>query len=445
MQKFWLSGLRLKLVGITLAGVVTAFAVIGSWRVYDERQRVTAEMTRLTRERADLVAEAVANLVVGYDYSNLESLAERLIRQQDMQAVVVRNRQGKTMVARSRPRLPDEAVLGVTAPVRFGDQVVGEVELTVSLARLQAEIAQIYRSVLVEQAFFVLFLGLLIYLGTSRFILQPIARLTRQVTAMAENPQAPATWEAPVESRDELGELARVFRDLQDKVQETQARLREKIDLAGTALMRTNEQLAARTQELESRTAELEKALALVEKLAVTDSLTGLRNRRYFDDSLEAAFARAQRFGEPLCLLLVDVDHFKQINDRYGHPAGDAVLQGVAAAFRSRTRETDVVARLGGDEFAFLLYRTTLAEGRVFGDSLLALAKELRFTFDHDELTLSLSIGVAAIDGRTHSIEALYGAADQALYEAKRQGRGRLVAHPFPAAQEPNSPDRRSS
>jgi diguanylate cyclase (GGDEF)-like protein len=176
----------------------------------------------------------------------------------------------------------------------------------------------------------------------------------------------------------------------------------------------------------------MEKALSLVEKLAVTDSLTDLRNRRYFDDNLAAAFARSQRFGEPICLILLDVDHFKQINDTHGHAAGDAVLQTLARAFKSRTRETDIVARLGGDEFAFLLYRASLEEGEVFANSLLTLANELRFGFHDQDVHIGLSIGVACNQNETHSIEALYGAADEALYEAKRRGRNRAISYPFP-------------
>ncbi|MEO1766857.1 GGDEF domain-containing protein [Thiobacter aerophilum] len=431
MAKSVFSGLRLKLVAITAVGVALASTVLGTWRVSLEKQRLQAELTRLGQERAALIAEAVANLVVGYDYSNMESLAERIVNQADVQQLVVRNRDGKIMVLRNRPALPGQPVLSFRVPVRFGDTSVGEVELAVSLARLDQEIARLYRDVLVEQLFFAVFLGLVIYLGTSRLIVRPVTRLTRHMQALADQPEAAPLPEP--HSRDEIGDLARVFNRLQSRVREAQQRLREKIDLAGTALMQTNEQLQARTRELEERTRELEKALALVEKLAVTDSLTELRNRRYFDDSLAAAFARAQRFGEALCLVLADVDHFKTINDNHGHAAGDAVLQALAAAFRNRVRDTDVVARLGGDEFAFLLYHTTLKEAEIFCADLLSLAAQLRFDFQGQAVSVRLSIGYACISRATPSVEALYGAADEALYEAKRRGRAQAVGYPFQA------------
>jgi len=424
------AGLRFKLVAITLVGVVTAFVVVGSLRVQAERQRLMNELARSGQERAALLAEAVANLVVGYDYSNMESLADRLVRQEDVLAVTIRDRTGKVMVTRTTPHLPGTASLAFRLPVLFSGKPVGEVELLLSLARLEGQIAAVYRNVLLEQAFFSLLLGLLIHFAVSRLIVRPVVDLSRHMQSLEG--QGDTTAPLPeVPSRDEIGELARAFGALQARVAETQQRLREKIDLAGTALMQTNEALQARTQELEARTRELEKALALVEKLAVTDSLTELRNRRYFDDHLAAAFARAQRFGEPLCLLLADVDRFKEINDTFGHAAGDAVLQALAAAFRARMRSTDVVARLGGDEFAFLLHHTTAGEARVLAEELLALAGNLNLSFEGKPLAVSLSIGVACTEGLTHSVEALYGAADEALYEAKRRGRGQAVCYPF--------------
>lgn len=237
--------------------------------------------------------------------------------------------------------------------------------------------------------------------------------------------------ELPVISHDEIGDLTRIFNNLNRTVFEAQQRLREKIDLAGSALMKTNEQLHTRSLELESRSQDLEKALDLVEKLAVTDSLTDLRNRRYFDDNLAGSFARAQRFNEPLSLILIDIDYFKNINDTYGHAAGDTILQTLASLFKSRTREADISARLGGDEFAFLLYRANREEGLAFSEALLAKAHQLQFFFHDQVVEIGLSIGIACNWDDIHSIEALYGAADEAMYEAKRRGRNQVVVYPF--------------
>lgn len=425
------SGLRLKLVLVVVIGVVVAFTAFGVYRAGMDRQQIVADMQRSGQERAAMIAEAVANLLVGYDYSNMESLAERIVQQPDVQHIIIRNREGKVMVSRNRPSQPDQTSLGFEAPVYFSSGYVGKVDLQLSLARMEAQINQVYQNVILGQLFFGTFFGLLIYFATSRVIIKPIARISSHMKEMLNSREATMLAELDLHSNDEIGELGRIFNSLNQKVYEAQQRLRDKIDLAGSALMKTNEQLQQRSAELEHRTQDLEKALALVEKLAVTDSLTDLRNRRYFDDNLASAFARAQRFNESLCLVLVDVDFFKQINDTYGHAAGDTVLQVLSRIFKSRSRETDIAARLGGDEFAFLLYRTQRDDAIEFANDLLNLAHDQRFHFHERDIQIGLSIGLACNQSNIHSIESLYGAADEALYEAKKRGRNQVVAFPF--------------
>jgi len=431
MLNYFNSGLRTKLVLLVVAGIVFAFTIIGAFQVQVEKSRITEEMHRSGQERAEMIAEAVANLVVGYDYSNMESLAERIVRQDDVQHVIIRNRDGKVMVSHNKPSLPGQTTLSFSAPIHFSGESIGKVDLRLSLARMQAEIDRTYRDVVLAQVFFGLFLGLLIFFAASRVIVKPIARISEHMKNIINSPDTALPQALQMNSHDEIGELAHIFNNLNQKVFAAQQRLREKIDLAGSALMKTNEQLQQRSQELEQRSQDLERALGLVEKLAVTDSLTDMRNRRYFDDNLAATFARAQRFNEPLCLVLLDIDFFKQINDTHGHAAGDAVLQALARIFKSRTRETDISARLGGDEFSFLLYRTDRDAGIVFAKSLLAMAHELIFTFHDQAIMIGLSIGVACNKDDIHSIKALYGAADEALYEAKGRGRNQVIAYPF--------------
>jgi diguanylate cyclase (GGDEF)-like protein len=180
------------------------------------------------------------------------------------------------------------------------------------------------------------------------------------------------------------------------------------------------------------------KALAdALRRTALTDGLTGVANRRRFDEDLHAECERAQRSGDTLSLLMIDVDHFKPFNDHYGHVGGDALLRQVAAVLQSVVqRPADCVARYGGDEFALLLPQTPL-------DGALALAQRavdgvaaLRTPHAGSSVgpVVTVSVGVAAarrtVDGLHTPLaaDALVEAADQALYAAKRAGRGRCVA-----------------
>jgi diguanylate cyclase (GGDEF)-like protein len=165
----------------------------------------------------------------------------------------------------------------------------------------------------------------------------------------------------------------------------------------------------------------------LVQQQALTDELTDLANRRRFHETLKAEITRARRFGGSVGLVLLDLDDFKQINDRYGHQAGDRVLVGIGATLRQRVRDTDLAARIGGDEFAVLLPHTDLS-------GCVELAEGIRATIERaigweitGETSVTASVGVAVYPAAA-SDEELMAAADGALYAAKARGRNCVVA-----------------
>lgn len=156
-------------------------------------------------------------------------------------------------------------------------------------------------------------------------------------------------------------------------------------------------------------------------QLARTDALTDLLNRRAFDEQLQREIARTIRTGEPFALLLGDVDHFKAINDREGHAAGDRALVRVAEVLRGTARTVDTVARVGGEEFAFLLPGTDLT-------GALDAAERLRTAMREGPMDLTMSFGVVEAPRHGHTPDDLLRAADRALYTAKQAGRDRAVA-----------------
>ncbi|TSE29006.1 Response regulator PleD [Tepidimonas thermarum] len=172
----------------------------------------------------------------------------------------------------------------------------------------------------------------------------------------------------------------------------------------------------------------------LLRSLAFVDGLTGVANRRQFDERLATEWARAQRLGSALSLILVDVDHFKAYNDHYGHQAGDEALRRVAAALREQARRgTDLVARYGGEEFACLLPDTDLADARHLAEHMLEAVRLLAIPHRTGGASgvLSASFGVATRAGPAQpgwQPAALLGAADAQLYEAKRRGRAQVCA-----------------
>ncbi len=161
--------------------------------------------------------------------------------------------------------------------------------------------------------------------------------------------------------------------------------------------------------------------------LAVTDALTGLFNRRHFMARMQDALALRQRLREqPVSVLMLDIDHFKRVNDTHGHPVGDAVLRHFAGLVAGQVRKTDTVGRLGGEEFAIVLLGTDVEAARAYAKRLLATVADTPFQLERLLVPVTASIGLSSIDLEDDSIDAVLERVDQALYSAKRAGRNRV-------------------
>lgn len=164
-----------------------------------------------------------------------------------------------------------------------------------------------------------------------------------------------------------------------------------------------------------------------LERLATTDSMTGLYNRRHFLSLAETEWARFRRYHRPLSLLMVDIDHFKRVNDSYGHATGDIALTSVAAICMEGHRSTDIVGRIGGEEFAVLLPETESPRAAMVAERIRNKVAS-RLLPARVRLSVTVSIGIARATASMSGIGALMHASDQALYEAKAKGRNK-VAH----------------
>jgi len=184
--------------------------------------------------------------------------------------------------------------------------------------------------------------------------------------------------------------------------------------------------------ERRSRKIEKRRATRELELLAFTDQLTGLRNRRFFEDVYDREFSASKRYGHPLSLLIVDFDHFKNINDTYGHQFGDRVLTESAQRLQEMVRVSDLVARYGGEEIVALLPCTTVSGAEILSERLLASVSALPFQVNGQPFRVTLSGGLATYtSGPIYSNAAkLFAAADAALYRAKSDGRNRLIVAP---------------
>ncbi|NML28983.1 GGDEF domain-containing protein [Zoogloea dura] len=170
---------------------------------------------------------------------------------------------------------------------------------------------------------------------------------------------------------------------------------------------------------------ELEAAQRELLRLSRSDRMTQLWNRGYWQERLQEEFQRARRFGQPVSLLIFDIDHFKRINDQYGHPVGDQVICLVADVLRTCSRQVDICARYGGEEFAAILPGTNEDGAFHFGESLRLKTEALGFSAGEQAVPFTISIGVAELDDSFPDAGNWLVRADHALYDAKRSGRNR--------------------
>ncbi len=200
------------------------------------------------------------------------------------------------------------------------------------------------------------------------------------------------------------------------------AELSARLDVA-RRIIGMEEQLRARSAELERTHAELERRNSLLVEMASSDGLTGLKNHRFFCESLEAHYTLARCNGRPLSVVMIDVDQFKPYNDTFGHPAGDEILRTVARMLSVNVRDHDVVARYGGEEYGLILPGTDAEDALGIGERIRAAIDEHPWPLR----PITISVGIATICPRVPRAAAMIEQADRSLYRSKALGRNRVT------------------
>ncbi|MEC5384653.1 diguanylate cyclase [Uliginosibacterium sp. H3] len=246
-------------------------------------------------------------------------------------------------------------------------------------------------------------IGLGLFLGTR------LSSSLRTLSNVIEQTQKGALGlHAAVRSNDEVGALARAFNQM-------------------------SSELAHSHEKLRASHAQIEAQAAAMHELSVRDSLTHLHNRRHFDEQAGELCAKSRRSERPLAVMIGDIDHFKQINDRFSHAVGDAVLRQVGEVLRQNTRATDLVARYGGEEFVIAFADTSLDQAAMLCDKLRTAIAAHAWHEVHPDLRVTISIGVAALR-RDDKLDKVLGLADDLLYLAKASGRNQVRAEVLDAA-----------
>jgi diguanylate cyclase (GGDEF)-like protein len=256
-------------------------------------------------------------------------------------------------------------------------------------------------------------------------IAAPLATLARAADRLADEDPAVPTSPLARHGPAEVVRLAGAFSDMRDRLA---ARTAER-DRDAAELQQAYRELLATQAELASANAELASANTELEERAATDTLTGLASRDRSHDVLEKFMGLAERQQVPLVLAFLDLDHFKIVNDQYGHLVGDQVLREFGVLLRSSFRGADVVARWGGEEFVIGMFGTTRQDAVKRLEVVLARLRAMDFTApDGTTFHVTCSAGIAQYPTDAADVTALHRLADQALYQAKAAGRDRVVA-----------------
>ena len=197
-------------------------------------------------------------------------------------------------------------------------------------------------------------------------------------------------------------------------------------------LRRMERKIRLRTSELESALGEARQLKAKYENLSLRDEMTGLYNRRYFFPTSEKILARASRNRETVCLALLDLDHFKTINDQYGHSCGDLVLREIARLLQISVRQSDILARFGGEEFILLMPESDWKSGRQLAERIRQSVQSLPVIFQGKTIKVTTSIGISSWQPGNNDapqLEVMIREADAALYRAKRNGRNQVAVN----------------
>jgi len=225
----------------------------------------------------------------------------------------------------------------------------------------------------------------------------------------------------------------RVDAPLGDEERAVMRDLLELVHVAGAGEERVRE-LEERVQQLQSENIDLIMRNRVLAEVSARDSLTGLYNRWYVMEKIDSEMNRSLRHGSPVALLMLDIDHFKRINDSFGHSAGDSVLRSFGQVLRESCRVYDVPGRYGGEEFCIVLPETRIGNTTAVADRIQQRLAESRFDVGDDSVAITASIGIAGLDSVADeglvTSAALIERADRALYSAKHHGRNRVEVWP---------------
>lgn len=414
-------GIRQKMLAVLLMVLVLSFTVTGYFVLQQQEKDILSETARRGHDISKFLSEAIALHVVSYDYHSIQIMLDELITSSDIVYAAVTSQKGNLMASSGDFSLANDARTSFAYDIHFDQKKVGLLQIALDNQDIVTRLEQKRDDLFLRELLTIIVIAIGEFVALSYFIARPVSVITNTIeNSIDENGRI--TSDILIKSRDEFGRLATQFNRLRYHLNDAHHKLEQKIESADKRLIETNQTLLYQSDALKRMNAELEK-------LSLTDPLTGLYNRRYFERELENDIAISNRHGEVNSMIIMDIDHFKNINDTYGHHNGDLVLQKTAEMILGVIRNTDVLCRIGGEEFVMLCRRTGKEGATRIAEKLRSAIRKNVIMLGNEVVSVSISLGVTTLrpDGSEVHSDDFFRSADYALYYSKEHGRNRVT------------------
>jgi diguanylate cyclase (GGDEF)-like protein len=434
MKRFWLHlPLGRKIASLTSFLVMAAIVTLTVISIQRERSYFRQELENRASLLLKTLPLTMRDQLYRMELDELIDIAKVVGKNQNIEKFVIFDENGLVLFDSSQPKMvfsqvidplgyilvnskgdqlytewqTDQFVAG--CPITLGNQILGAVAVGLSTQELDEKIATLTQQGILL-ALIALIIGVIFSFWLGRQITTPLRTLA-DVTAEMAGSEMYVRVDLPV--KDEVGQLGQAFNQMTDSIQNREQELRE---------------LASSLENVvEERTDELRRQNERLEQIAITDSLTGIYNRRFFFELAEKEVARAKRYGNPLSVVILDADRFKKMNDTYGHLIGDQILMNLAQLCQKNIRSLDIIARYGGEEFVILMPEVDCSAAQNSAERLRELVANTSMVTGGLDVMMTISLGVACWNGGPDlDFNALLARADRALYQSKESGRNRV-------------------
>jgi len=415
-------GLRAKMGFVLISVLLISLGLSGWTTLQEQKDRVLSETRQQGSDLARFTAQSVVYGVIGYDYHAIQLLLDELVKSQNINYAKVTNLKGNTM-ARSGHLVPgNERWNFFEQDIVFDNKLVGELSLQLDNSRIVQQLSKQRDELIFRETILILLIAFGEFLALSLFIIRPISTISDSLRNSVDD-EGIISSDIPYHGNDELGILSAHFNTMREKLNESNEKLRSKIELA-------NQEVHEKNKRLQFQSDELKLINKKLEQLSITDPLTELFNRRHFDILLEQELSYASRHHEDMSLITFDLDHFKNINDNYGHSVGDTTLCSVANAIKMNIRNSDIACRIGGEEFAIICRNTGMLEIRVLAEKLREVLNATAIRTEEDDIRVTASFGLMTIlpsPEQNMLPNDFFHCADIAMYHSKQHGRDRVT------------------